>query len=57
MREHKMTDRTRPADQPIGVETTGPNTWAVTRDERDDDGLTTFTLMAGPGIAGVIAPR
>jgi hypothetical protein len=49
-----MTARTRPADQPIGVEVTGPNTWAVTR---DDDGLTTYTLMAGPGIAGVIAPR
>jgi hypothetical protein len=48
---------TRPADQPIGVEVTGPNTWAVSRDERDDDGLTTFTLLAGPGIAGVIGPR
>ena len=41
----------------FAVETTGPNTWAVSRDERDDDGLTTYTLLAGPGITGVIGPR
>jgi hypothetical protein len=41
----------------LAVETTGPNTWAITRDERDDDGLTTYTLLAGPGITGVIGPR
>lgn len=42
------------AAAPLGVEATGPNTWAASRQGDDDDALTTFTLMAGPGIPGVI---
>jgi len=44
------------ASRPAGVHTTGPNTWAVSTGT-GDDALTTFTLMAGPGIPGLIAPR
>ena len=40
-----------------GVEDTGPNTWAVSGSGRDGDDLATFTLLAGPGIPGVIGPR
>ena len=46
---------TRPAAAPQGVEVTGPNAWAVSKGS-GDDALTTFTLLAGPGIPGVIAP-
>jgi hypothetical protein len=47
----------RPAvKRPAGVETTGPNTWAVTTED-GDDGLTTYTHLAGPGIPGLIAGR
>ena len=41
----------------LAVETTGPNTWAVSGNSRDGDDLTTYTLLAGPGIPGVISPR
>jgi len=41
---------------PAGVETTGPNTWAVTTED-GDDGLTTYTHLAGPGIPGLIAAK
>jgi len=40
--------------RPAAVASTGPNTWAVS--DRSD-GLAQFTLLAGPGIPGVIAPR
>ena len=33
-----------------------PQLWAVSAED-GDDGLTTYTLMAGPGIDGVIAAR
>ena len=51
--------RTQPAPtikHPVAVETTGPNTWAVSAED-GDDGLTTFTHLAGPGIPGLIAGR
>ena len=41
----------------LAVETTGPNTWAVSGSGRDGDDMATYTLLAGPGITGVIAPR
>ena len=40
--------------RPAAVHTTGANTWAVS--DRSD-GLAQFTLLAGSGIPGVIAPR
>jgi hypothetical protein len=43
-------------DIPDAVEVTGPNVWAV-RTEPGEDGLTTFTHLSGPGIAGVIGAR
>lgn len=43
---------------PVGVEVTGPNTWAVSiQGDVSRDGLATYTLMSGPGIPGVVAPR
>jgi len=42
--------------RPAGVDTTGPNTWAVSTED-GDDALTTFTHLAGPGIPGLIAGR
>ena len=44
---------------PEAVEVTGPNVWAVSTegDVRDGDGFATYTLMSGPGIPGVVAPR
>ena len=42
--------------RPAGVETTGRNVWAVSTQD-GDDGLTTFTHLAGPGIPGLIAGR
>ena len=55
----KNMEAAQPAATPIpsGVETTGPNTWAVSGSARDGDNLTTYTLLAGPGIPGVISPR
>ena len=44
------------AGRPAGIETTGPNVWAVSTED-GDDALTTFTLMAGPGIPGLIAGK
>ena len=41
---------------PDALEVTGPNVWAV-RTEPGEDGLTTFTRLSGPGIAGVIGAR
>ena len=41
---------------PDALEVTGPNVWAV-RTEPGEDGLTTFTHLSGPGIAGVIGAR
>ena len=41
---------------PDALEVTGPNLWAV-RTEPGEDGLTTFTHLSGPGIAGVIGAR
>ena len=38
----------------ITVEVRGPNTWAVQGGQGDDE-LTTFTLLDGPGIPGVVA--
>lgn len=47
--------RPQPAtSRPAGIESTGPNTWAVS--DRGD-GLTLFTHLAGPGIPGLIAAR
>jgi hypothetical protein len=40
--------------RPAGVTATGSNTWAVST---GDDELTTYTLLDGPGIAGLIAAR
>jgi hypothetical protein len=40
----------------ISIETRGPNTWAV-QTGAGDDALTTFTLLEGPGIPGLIAAR
>ena len=52
------TQPRKPAVVPVGVEITGPNTWAVsTKGDVGRDGLATYTLMSGPGIPGVIAPR
>jgi sarcosine oxidase gamma subunit len=45
-----------PVRRPASVETTGPNTWAVSTGD-GDDALTTFTHLAGPGISGLIAGR
>jgi hypothetical protein len=42
--------------RPVGVEATGRNVWAVSAQD-GDDGLTTFTHLAGPGIPGLIAAR
>lgn len=44
---------------PEAVEVTGPNIWAVSieGDVRDGDGLAVYTLLSGPGIPGVVAPR
>lgn len=47
----------KPAAVPVGVEVTGPNTWAVTGSGRTGDGLATYNLLAGPGIPGVVGPR
>ena len=44
------------ASRPVGVESTGRNVWAVSTQD-GDDGLTTFTHLAGPGIPGLIAAR
>lgn len=40
---------------PDGVEVTGPNTWAVSTP--DSEGLVTYTLLAGPGIPGIVSAR
>ena len=39
------------------IEVTGPNTWAVSQVGTGDDALTSYRLLAGPGIPGVVAPR
>ena len=41
---------------PDALEVTGPNVWAV-RTDSGEDGLTTFSHLSGPGIAGVIGAR
>jgi hypothetical protein len=46
----------RRVSRPASVETTGRNVWAVSAQD-GDDGLTTFTHMAGPGVPGLIAAR
>lgn len=52
------TQPRKPAAVPVGVETAGPNTWAVsTKGDARRDGLAVYTLMSGPGVPGVIAPR
>lgn len=57
MDENRETPPAGPVPStPFGVETTGPNTWAVSTQD-GDDGLTTYTLLAGPGIPGLIARR
>jgi hypothetical protein len=48
----------KPTVVSVAVETTGPNTWAVsTTGDVRHDGLATYTLMGGPGIPGVVASR
>ena len=44
---------------PEAVEVTGPNVWAVSveGDVRDGDGLAVYTLLSGPGVPAVVAPR
>jgi len=44
---------------PVGVENTGRNVWAISKQASapDDDALTIFTLLSGPGIPGVVAPQ
>lgn len=42
--------------RPVAVETAGRNIWAVSTED-GDDALTTFTLLAGPGVPDLIAGR
>jgi len=44
---------------PVGVENTGRNVWAISKQAGvpEDDALTIFTLLSGPGIPGVVAPQ
>ena len=50
-----MNHLTAQVRKPLGVEQAGANMWAVSADL--DEELTVYTLLEGPGIAGVVAAR